>query len=62
VTRADSLAAALADAQVVVLVTRWPEFADLAALLDGRRPPPLVVDGRRMLDPARFPRYEGVGR
>jgi len=62
VTIADSLRAAVSDAEVLVLVTRWPEFAHLPSLLDGRRPAPLVVDGRRMLDPARFPRYEGVGR
>ncbi len=59
---AGSLDEAVQDAQVVVLVTRWREFARLRESLDslGRRP--LVVDGRRMLDPGSFERYEGIGR
>jgi UDPglucose 6-dehydrogenase/GDP-mannose 6-dehydrogenase len=47
---------------VLILVTRWPEFEAVPSLVAGRRSPPLVVDGRRMLDPAGIPRYEGVGR
>jgi UDPglucose 6-dehydrogenase/GDP-mannose 6-dehydrogenase len=59
---APSLRAAVADAEVVVLVTRWQEFSALAGVLKelGRRP--LVVDGRRVLDPADFAIYEGIGR
>lgn len=57
-----SLREAVADAQIVVLVTRWAEFSQLAGVLDalGRRP--LVVDGRRVLDPGSFEHYEGIGR
>lgn len=58
---ADSLRDAVAGAQVVVLVTRWPEFDALGELLRGRADQPLVVDGRRVLDPADFARYEGIG-
>lgn len=62
VTLAESLAAALEGAEIVVLVTRWTEFSQLSGLLGklGRRP--LVVDGRRVLDPDAFALYEGIGR
>lgn len=61
VTVAASLQAAVADAQAVVLVTRWPEFQALPDLLSGRTDPPLVVDGRRVLAPDRLRRYAGIG-
>jgi UDPglucose 6-dehydrogenase len=53
---------AIADAKVIVLVTRWPEFSELARLLNELGRQPLVVDGRRMLDPGSFAQYEGIGR
>jgi UDPglucose 6-dehydrogenase len=62
-----SAADAVAGADAVVLVTEWPEFADLdftdvAAAMRGR----LVVDGRNFLDPGAVSAagltYEGVGR
>ena len=65
---ADSAAAALDGADAAILVTEWPEFAELAL---GRRSPstmstPLVVDGRNFLDPAALREagftYEGIGR
>jgi UDPglucose 6-dehydrogenase/GDP-mannose 6-dehydrogenase len=59
---AASMADAVADAQVVILVTRWAEFLGLPGLLADRSDPPLVVDGRRLLDPSTILRYEGVGR
>ena len=59
---AESLAAAVAAAEVVVLVTRWTEFRTLGRLLHERGRSPLVVDGRRILDPADFTHYEGIGR
>jgi UDPglucose 6-dehydrogenase/GDP-mannose 6-dehydrogenase len=62
VALASSLREAIADAQVVVLVTRWQEFSALADVLDDLGVHPLVVDGRRVLDPERFARYEGIGR
>lgn len=62
VTLADSLEQAVTGAEIVLLVTRWREFSGLAALLGRLDRQPLVVDGRRVLDPASFVRYEGVGR
>jgi len=58
---AASLEACIADAQAVVLVTRWSEFQKLPDLLAGRPQPPVVVDGRRALDKTRIARYEGIG-
>lgn len=52
---------AVADAEAVVLVTRWDQFRDLPRLLQGRERPPLVVDGRRLLDRHALDRYEGIG-
>jgi UDPglucose 6-dehydrogenase len=59
---AGSLEDAVSGAEVVVLVTRWAEFGELPALLARLGRSPLVVDGRRMLPPAAFARYEGIGR
>jgi UDPglucose 6-dehydrogenase/GDP-mannose 6-dehydrogenase len=56
-----TLEEAVAGAQVVILVTRWPEFRRLADVLDAAGARPLVVDGRRLLDKRRFGRYEGIG-
>lgn len=53
---------ALRDARAVVVVTRWPEFEQLPALVRRLEPPPVVIDGRRMLDPSSLPVYEGIGR
>ena len=57
-----SMEAAVAAADVIVLVTRWSEFNRLAEVLRAQGRNPLVVDGRRVLDPAAFQRYEGIGR
>ncbi|MEJ0099032.1 MAG: UDP-glucose/GDP-mannose dehydrogenase family protein [Pseudomonadota bacterium] len=62
VTFASSLADAVAQADAVLLVTRWKEFEQLGALLKSRSPQPPVIDGRRSLNPADFARYEGIGR
>jgi UDPglucose 6-dehydrogenase/GDP-mannose 6-dehydrogenase len=58
---ADSMDACVQDADVVVLVTRWPEFARLPELISKLPTPPLVVDGRRMIDKSEVSTYEGVG-
>ena len=62
VTLAASMREAVADAEIVALVTRWDEFSGLADVLDRMRKAPLVVDGRRVLEPASFKSYEGIGR
>jgi UDPglucose 6-dehydrogenase len=62
VTIAENLPDAVSGAEVVVLVTRWREFGQLADTLASQKARPLVVDGRRMLKPGDFERYEGIGR
>lgn len=58
---AGTLEEAIAGAEAVVLVTRWPEYGALPDLLEGRDHQPLVVDGRRVLERSRIRRYEGIG-
>ncbi len=58
---------ALEGADAAILVTEWPEFAELDwEGLAGRMSNPLIVDGRNYLDPARMRAagflYEGIGR
>lgn len=62
VSLAGSLREAVAEARIIVLVTRWAEFSRLADLLDELGKDPLVVDGRRALDSGAFAYYEGIGR
>jgi UDPglucose 6-dehydrogenase len=63
----DSALGALDAADAAVLVTEWPEFAELDwADVASRMARPLLVDGRNFLDPhalisAGF-EYEGIGR
>jgi UDPglucose 6-dehydrogenase len=57
-----SLEAAIEGARALLLVTRWAEFQRLPALLQGRSDAPLLIDGRRVIDPQSVPRYEGIGR
>jgi UDPglucose 6-dehydrogenase len=64
---ASSAEEALEGADAAILVTEWPEFAELDwAELAGKMATPLLVDGRNFLDPdvlraAGFT-YEGIGR
>jgi len=58
----DDLNAALQDVDAVVLTTRWEEFRRVPALLASRPDAPLLVDGRRMLEPGSYRRYAGIGR
>ena len=67
VSFADSALDALKGADAAVIVTDWPEFAELdwaqiANLMQGK----LVIDGRNMLDPTTITDaglvYEGIGR
>lgn len=57
----DSLAEAVNHADALMLVTRWAEFRKLPALLAGMKSPPVLVDGRRVIEPSSVPRYEGIG-
>lgn len=58
---ADGLGDAVSSADAVLLLTRWAEFNELPELLRAMKSPPLLIDGRRMLEPATVPRYEGIG-
>jgi UDPglucose 6-dehydrogenase len=58
---------ALEGADAAILVTEWPEFAELDwASLAGRMAKPLLIDGRNFLDPEKLRAagfaYEGIGR
>jgi UDPglucose 6-dehydrogenase len=64
---ADSALDAVDGADAAVIVTEWPEFAELDwKAIAGRMAGQLVVDGRNCVDPAEVAaaglRYEGVGR
>jgi UDPglucose 6-dehydrogenase/GDP-mannose 6-dehydrogenase len=58
---AGSLEQAVAGVEAVLIVTCWSEFERLPKLLAANPHPPLVVDGRRMLDPRSVSRYAGIG-
>jgi UDPglucose 6-dehydrogenase/GDP-mannose 6-dehydrogenase len=62
VTVAATLDAAVADAEAILVVTRWREFERLPELLATQGRNPVVIDGRRMLSPSAVQRYEGIGR
>jgi UDPglucose 6-dehydrogenase len=57
----EDLAAAVKQAEAVVIVTRWDHFRQLPELVAQLDPPPLVVDGRRMLERDSVPAYAGIG-
>jgi UDPglucose 6-dehydrogenase len=63
----DSALEALDGADAAVLVTEWPEFADLDwSTAAARMARPLLIDGRNFLDPEALRKagfeYEGIGR
>jgi len=66
-TLARSLEAALRGADAAVLQAGWPQYMALGpeALVDLMGESPVIVDGRRALDPARMRmagvRYYGIG-
>lgn len=57
----ESLDAALAGVDGVVLVTKWDQYKTLPQRLKALTPPPVLVDGRRFLDKNSYPRYVGLG-
>ena len=61
VTPSAELEESVAGAEAIVLITRWADYGRLAEILDAAEADPVVVDGRRMLKPADFQRYEGIG-
>jgi UDPglucose 6-dehydrogenase len=61
VTYVEDLAAAVKQAEAVVIVTRWDQYHQVPELVRHLDPPPLVVDGRRMLDQDSVADYAGIG-
>jgi UDPglucose 6-dehydrogenase len=57
----DTLVDAVKSADAMLLVTRWSEFRQLPAILAELASPPLLVDGRRIIEPSAVKRYEGIG-
>ena len=56
-----SLEDVLDDVDVAVLVTRWEQFNKVTALLNNHDKPPLLIDGRRMLNKEDIQHYDGIG-
>jgi UDPglucose 6-dehydrogenase/GDP-mannose 6-dehydrogenase len=56
------LETALEGADAIVLVTRWHDYEALPAALARLDPQPVLVDGRRVVDPDSVDRYDGIGR
>lgn len=61
VSLVSTLSDAVQSADALMLVTRWPEFLRLPEQLAKMVNPPVLIDGRRILDPASIARYEGIG-
>jgi len=55
------LETALAGADAAVLVTRWRHYDAVPEVLARLEPQPILVDGRRIIDPERVERYDGIG-
>ena len=61
ITYCESLPEALHDIDALIVVTPWPEFREVPALLRGRHPVPVFVDVRRAFERGSVERYEGIG-
>jgi UDPglucose 6-dehydrogenase len=61
VTLTNELSDALARADLALLVTRWEVYEAVPAILAELDDPPLLIDGRRMVDRGSVPRYAGIG-
>jgi UDPglucose 6-dehydrogenase/GDP-mannose 6-dehydrogenase len=61
ITYCKSLSAALLDIDALIIVTPWPEFREVPALLRSRDPAPLFIDVRRFFERGSVERYEGIG-
>jgi UDPglucose 6-dehydrogenase/GDP-mannose 6-dehydrogenase len=57
----DDLAAALAGADAVMLVTSWPQYREVPALMKQAGSAAPFIDGRRLIERQAVPRYSGIG-
>lgn len=57
----DDLKESIKDVSAILIMTRWQNFQQIPEMLAEMANPPLVVDGRRMLDKIHVARYEGIG-
>jgi len=57
----DSVENAIQDAEVIMVLTSWPDILNLHKIMRILEINPLVVDGRRILSKDDFERYEGIG-
>jgi UDPglucose 6-dehydrogenase/GDP-mannose 6-dehydrogenase len=57
----DAIASTVADADAIVVVTPWKQFAGVPEMIMKRAQPPVFIDGRRAYDKTSVSRYEGIG-
>lgn len=57
----DAIASSVAEADAVVIVTPWKQFAGVPEMIMQRARPPVLVDGRRAYDKTSVSLYEGIG-
>jgi UDPglucose 6-dehydrogenase/GDP-mannose 6-dehydrogenase len=57
----EAISETIVQTDAVLLLTRWEEFTVLPDILNDMDNPPLLIDGRRMLDKDKVLRYEGIG-
>ena len=55
------LQAALAGADAVMLVTSWPQYREVPALMKQSGSDVPLIDGRRLIERTAVPRYSGIG-
>jgi UDPglucose 6-dehydrogenase len=57
----DDLREAIVGVSAILIMTRWQHFQQIPDLIAPLENPPLVIDGRRMLNKNSVARYEGIG-
>jgi UDPglucose 6-dehydrogenase len=57
----DDLKEAIADVSAILVMTRWQHFQQIPEMIADMANPPLVIDGRRMLEKTSVAKYEGIG-
>lgn len=58
---AKDVESAIHGVDAVLLVTAWPQFKSVPALIDKESSPPVLIDGRRFISPTSVKRYAGIG-